>query len=93
MVFVALEKLYAAALTLVAPPYLYFTINAVIFLIALSSVLHYDGPHSPAKAITVDDDLAMLTGTEEDAAAPDERTERPRRPAKPTTKFSDFVYY
>ena len=52
-----------------------------------------DGPHSPAKAVTVDDDLAVPTGTKEDEAAPDECTERPRRPAKPTTQFSDFVYY
>ena len=52
-----------------------------------------DGPHSPAKAVTVDDDLAVLTGTEEDDAAPDEHTERPQCPAKPTMQFSDFVYY
>ena len=52
-----------------------------------------DGPHSPAKAITVDDDLATPTGTEEDNATPDECTERPRRLAKLTTQFSDFVYY
>ena len=54
---------------------------------------HFDGPHTPAKAITVDDDLATPTGTEEDDAAPNERTERPWRAAKPTTQFSDFVYY
>ena len=52
-----------------------------------------DGPHSPTKAITIDDDLAILTGTEEDAVAPDKRTEWPWRPAKLTTQFSDFVYY
>ena len=50
-------------------------------------------PHSPAKIVTVNDDPAVPTGTEEDDTASDERIERPRRLAKPTTQFSDFVYY
>ena len=52
-----------------------------------------NGSHSPAKIVTVDDDPAVPTGTEEDDAASDKRTERPRSLAKPTTQFSDFVYY
>ena len=38
-----------------------------------------DGPHSPANTETVDDNPSVPTGTEEDDATPDERTERPRR--------------
>ena len=52
-----------------------------------------DRPHSPAKEVTVDDVLAVPTGTEGEDASTDERTGQPRRSTKPTTQFADFVYF
>ena len=64
-----------------------------IIVSAVSPKHCFDGPHSPANSETVVDDPSVPARAEEDDAAPDERTERPRRLAKRTTQFSDCVYY
>ena len=76
MVFVALEKLYAAALTLVAPPYLYFTVNAIILVIALSSVLH-SAPEKSSEEPAAAELVTFLELSAEQQNAPEKSPEEP----------------
>ena len=57
-------------------------------LIHIDVYVPFDGPHSPAKAVTVDDVLAVPTRTEGEDAAPDECTGRPR----PLDKTDDAIH-